>query len=297
MTSFASISASDRAPRGAPRGAGDARELSSNRPAFGELAVIRGPHRSLVSRALATSPLRLLTPANHGHAAWIYTSTYGGGLVDGDAISLSVTVGREACAFVSTQAATKVYRSPRGTAVEMRAKIARQGLLVIVPDPIVCFAASRYRQEQRMELADGGGLVLVDWISSGRQASGERWAFHEYVSRTVVRYDGRLVLHDAMALRSEDGDLAKRIGRFDVLALAVIVGPAIRDEAATLVSQFNERPIERCADEVMSAAELGDIGCVVRVAGRSVEQVGRRLRQLLGFVPALLGDNPWSRKW
>jgi len=33
------------------------------------------------------------------------------------------------------------------------------------------------------------------------------------------------------------------------------------------------------------------------VAGRSVEQVGCRLRQMLGFVPALLGDDPWSRKW
>lgn len=297
MTSFANISAFDPARRGAPRGDGAAPETTSSRPGLGELQVIRAPQQSVVSRALATSPLRLLTPANHGHGAWIYTSTYGGGLVDGDAISLRVMVGRRACAYVSTQASTKVYRSPRGSDVEMRAEVDQDGLLVLVPDPVVCFAASRYRQVQRVDLAEGAGLVLVDWVSSGRRASGERWAFEEYASRTVVRRGGRLVLHDATVLRASDGDLATRIGRFDVLALVVIMGAANQADAAALVSGVSQQPIVRRADELVSATALGEHGCVARVAGRSVEQVGRRLRRLLGFVPALLGDDPWSRKW
>jgi hypothetical protein len=38
-------------------------------------------------------------------------------------------------------------------------------------------------------------------------------------------------------------------------------------------------------------------GCVVRMAGVSVEEVGARLRALLACVPSLLGDDPWARKW
>jgi urease accessory protein len=266
-------------------------------PGRGELEVTLGPHRSIVSRALATSPLRLLMPLNHGHAAWVYTSTYGGGLVDGDAISLHVSVGPGAAAFVSTQASTKVYRSVRGSDVEMCADVGRAGLLVVVPDPVVCFAASSYRQTQCVNLADGARLVLVDWISSGRRAAGERWVFDEYVSRTIVRSNGRLVLHDATALRSADGDLATRMGRFDVLALLLIVGEAMRSEWTALVSRIDCAPIVRGADQLVAAAPLGETGCAVRVAGRSVEQVGRCLRLMLGFVPALLADDPWSRKW
>jgi urease accessory protein len=161
----------------------------------------------------------------------------------------------------------------------------------------VCFAASRYRQGQRVDLAGEAGLVLVDWITSGRRAFGERWAFDEYVSRTRVRHHGRLVLHDAIALRSEDGGLAARMGRFDVLALLVIAGAAVQPEAAALVSHINGQPLIRDADLLLSATALGETGCVIRMAGRSAEQVGARLRQLLGFVPALLGDDPWSRKW
>jgi len=302
MTSFASISAFDTARPADRRRLGrlppvlDGRE-SFSRSGFGELAVIRGPERSVVTHALAMSPLRLLTPRNHGHAAWIYTSTYGGGLVDGDDISLHVRVERKAAAFLSTQASTKVYRSPRGSDVEMRAEVERSGLLVVAPDPVVCFAASRYRQTQRVDVAEGAGLVLVDWVSSGRRTAGERWQFEEYVSRTIVRHRDRLVLHDATALRSSDADLATRIGRFDVLALMVIVGEAVAADAAAIVASLNQQPIVRHADMLTSAAPLGDSGCVVRIAGRSVEQVGRHLRQLLGFVPALLGDDPWSRKW
>ena len=42
---------------------------------------------------------------------------------------------------------------------------------------------------------------------------------------------------------------------------------------------------------------VGDAGCVVRIAGRTLEDVDDTLRDLLGFVPARLGDNPWARKW
>ena len=217
--------------------------------------------------------------------------------MDGDAISLQVSVEPGAAAFLSTQASTKVYRSPRGSEADMRVDVGRDGLLVLVPDPVVCFASSVYHQTQRANVAEGAGLVLVDWVSSGRRASGERWMFDEYVSRTIVRYKGRLVLHDATALRSADGDLAVRMGRFDVLALVAIVGEAMRSESLALIAQVADAPIVRRADELIAAAPLGEIGCVLRVAGRSVEHVGRRLRQLLGFVPGLLGDDPWSRKW
>jgi len=303
MTLSASISAFDPARRGGAWSVDRLAQAESdtpesfNRSGFGAVEVVRGPQTSVVSRALAMSPLRLLTPGNHGRAAWIYTSTYGGGLVDGDDISLRVRVAHKAAAFLSTQASTKVYRSPRGSDVEMRADIEPAGLLVSVPDPVVCFAASRYRQTQRLDVSEGAGLVLVDWVSSGRRTSGERWEFEEYVSRTIVRHRGRLVLHDATALRSSDSDLATRIGRFDVLALMVIVGEPLLLDAAAIVSSVSQKPIGRRSDLLISAAPLGESGCVVRIAGRSVEQVGRRLRQLLGFVPALLGDDPWSRKW
>src|SRR4029078_10544110 len=89
--------------------------LAPDAPGSARIAVVRSGAKSVVSRAYVSSPLRLLTPANHGHGAWLYTSSFGGGFVDGDHIVMDVDVGRGATAFISTQASTKIYRSPAGT--------------------------------------------------------------------------------------------------------------------------------------------------------------------------------------
>jgi urease accessory protein len=266
-------------------------------PGHARLGVIRSGVRSVVSRAYATSPLRLLMPANHGHAAWIYSSSFGGGLVDGDHIAMDIDVGRGAAAFISTQASTKIYRSPHGTSAEMRARVAADGLLVVAPDPVVCFSGARYRQTQTFELADRGALVLLDWVSSGRHVAGERWAFDEYHNQITVRVDGRLLVHDALALRAADGNLRERLGRFNVLAVAVLAGAPLAAAASALVSIAAAWPVLKRSDQLVAATVLGDCGCVVRFAGTSVERVGRTIREFLGFLPALLGDDPWTRKW
>ena len=146
---------------------------AERRNGCGRIAVVRARGRSVVRSVYATSPLRLLTPKNHGHGAWIYASSYGGGLVDGDAIAIQATVGIGAMAFLSTQSATKVYRSPHGTEVELHAEVGENGLLISAPDAVVCFAGARYRQTQRVNLAAGAGLILLDWMTSGRRESGD----------------------------------------------------------------------------------------------------------------------------
>src|SRR5262249_7876718 len=81
-------------------------------------------------------------------------------------------------------------------------------------------------------------------------------------------------------------------------------GARLREAAAGIVSQIDDMPVARRADRLLSATRLRggrdgehECGCVVRIAGMSVEQVGRTLRELLAFVPAMLGDDPWTRKW
>lgn len=264
----------------------------------GELTVSLGADgRSRVSRAYATSPLRVLTPENHGKAAWIYTSSYGGGLVDGDAVALQVTVGAGAEAFISTQASTKVYRSFRGTESRFSAQVEAEGLLIVAPDPVVCFAHSRYRQTQALRVEPSAGLVLVDWVTSGRRASGERWQFDDYSAHTEVDVGGRLALFDTVSLRAAHGDLPARLHRFDVLALVVLAGARVEREAQIVLERVAETPVSRRPAVLMSAAPLRTGGCAVRIAGSSVEQVGAVIERMLECVPVLLGDSPWARKW
>ena len=297
MTTSGSTSPYSSASGAAPRTVRPPEPRAERRAGSGRFTVESGRGRSVVRRAYATSPLRLLTPRNHGHAAWIYTSSYGGGLVDGDDISVRASVGAGAAAFLSTQSATKVYRSPRGTRVALDADVREGGLLVVAPDAVICFAGSRYRQTQRLSIAGGGALVLLDCVTSGRRESGERWVFEEYVSRTTILVDGRLVVHDALALRAGDGPLAERFGHYDVLAVAVLIGRALEAEAGRLDARVRAEPVQRGGERLVACAPLDGGGCVLRIAGRTLEAVDGTLRDWLDFVPRLLGDSPWARKW
>lgn len=268
----------------------------------GRVTVAPGPRGSAVTRAYAESPLKWLTPGNSGRAAWVFAASYGGGLVGGDHLALDVLVEPRAAALLSTQASTKVYRAATGASTSLTARVGEDAILVSLPDPVVCFAGSAYRQTQTVDLEPSGGLVLLDWMASGRRGSGERWAFDGYASTTSVRVGGRLAIHDAVRLDRSDGDLAARAGRFDVLALLIVAGDRLAPDAARVLETVVALPIARRADVVVSAGPLPGLasappGCVVRLAGGHVEDVRRELRGLLDFLPGLLGDDPWARKW
>src|SRR6185436_12839346 len=116
-------------------------------------------------------------------------------------------------------------------------------------------------------------------------------------SRTMVRHDGRLVFFDGLELAKGDGDPAARMGRFDAMAVVTLVGARLSAHIDRLLAECAELPIVRQAGIIVSAARLGPAGAVLRIAGTSVEAVTTTLRSRLHFVPVLLGDDPWKRKW
>jgi urease accessory protein len=261
------------------------------------LTFTRSGSDTMLTRVFATSPAKLITSKGRGATCWVYTATLGGGLVGGDDIRLHANVTAGARALLTTQASTKVYRSPRRSTQSLTATVDAQALLAVVPDPIVCFADANFIQTQRYDLRADASLVLVDWITSGRHATGERWAFSRYESRFDIRRGTQLVFFDGLVLEPDIDAVVARMGRFDVLLTAIISGPLVAAAAADLVKRVSETPIARGADLVISSATLRDGGALLRMAGTSVEQMAHTLRNYLSFLSPLVGDDLWSRKW
>jgi urease accessory protein len=254
-----------------------------------------GSAQSFVRVARAQSPLQVLLPKNHGHAAWVVLGSLGGGLVDGDAIRLDVDVEPGAAGLVGTQASTKVYRCPeRACRQDTIARAGAGSLLAIVPDPVACFAGARYDQTLAVSLAEGASIVLVDAFTAGRSARGERWDFHRYASRISIDRDGAPLLRDAVVLDPAHGDLRAKMGRFDAVATVVLAGPRV---APLLTSARDLPPPARRAPLLAAASPLGDDGVVVRIAGEAIESVTGAVRRCLAGLGDLLGDDPFARRW
>jgi len=255
---------------------------------------------SAATSAWAQSPLKLLVPRPRGPSVWAYLSSLGGGLVAGDETGMELQLGEWACCFVSTQASTKVYRNPdsRPCSHWMQAKLAAGSLLVYAPDPIQAFAGSSYTQRQKFFLQPGSGLVLVDWFCSGRPARGERWAFNRFQSRNEVFLRDERVFTDSLLMDPAQGALdgPHRMGRFNCLALILIIGDPLRAAVGRVLADVAAQPVIRRAALIGSASPISQ-GALIRVAGEQVEDVAREIQRHLDFLPALLHDDPWLRKW
>lgn len=285
----------------APNLAEASRAIIAAFPGRGSVRVEKVAGRSVVTRALARSPLHLLTPRKTpGNAAWVYTSTFGGGLVARDTIELDLSVGDGASCVLMTQASTKIYASPdrRPTRQSLNVTIEPGGFCGMLPDPLTCYAGAAFEQRITIGAAENASLALVDWLTSGRRARGERWAFEKYSSRVEISVADRLLFRDAVLLDQADGPIAgaHRMGRFDCMALAVLIGPRMAAASARILAWAAEQPIRPDADLIFSASPVAG-GIVLRAAGLQTQTVGRWIQDRLADIPTAIGADPWARKW
>lgn len=277
---------------------------AGQRAGDGMLRVERVRGRSVVVRARANSPMKLLTPrpkSGDGATAHAVVSGYGGGLVSGDHLRLRLDVGDAARCRLGTQASTKVYkRLPHGRASRqtLEATVGRDAVLAIAPDPVTCFAGAAYEQSQRIDLHESSSLLLIDWLTSGRWAGGERWAFDLYRSRTEATVAGRRVLLDALRLDPSDGPIAAphRCGRFNCIATVVLLGPAFAAASEALLARVAGEPLARQAPLLAAASPIGG-GVVLRVMGGGAEPVGQYIGDRLARAAEVLGVPLFDRKW
>jgi len=110
----------------------------------------------------------------------VHLHNLSGGILGGDHLEIAVEVGSGAYAQLTSTGATRLYRSrPEAPAAEqmMTITIGPGGLVEYVPDPLIPFAGSRYRQVTQIALEEGAGLFWWETITPGRVARGERFAY------------------------------------------------------------------------------------------------------------------------
>ncbi|NML65600.1 urease accessory protein UreD [Hymenobacter sp. RP-2-7] len=282
-------------------------------PAWSLLTVaqVRGRSRLVASRSV--QPLKIINPAAHaGPACHLVLASYGGGLLAGDCPRLRAEVGEGARLLLTTQANTRIYKSIDGRRAEQHIEghVAEDALAVVLPDPLVPQAASRYHQTQHWHLHPGATLLLADWFHAGRTDAGEKFAFTDFSTELRVRVAGRLVLLDRLALRPAEHLLTSQasFGPYHSALTLYLVGPPGGAAFAALAAGLRQLPPP---GQTALHATLGGRPCVVSVAQARenvlvVRAVGtsrlalQPVYQAVGAAlaaPGLLGFDPLGRKY
>jgi urease accessory protein len=259
--------------------------------------------RSVLTRTYCHAPLKLLTPSHIGRAASVVMSSFGGGLVSGDDVPLSIHVGPGAACVLSTQSSGKAYKSDgRLCAQSTTAVIENHALLAVLPDPLACFKDAKLNQSFNFSLSQSANLVWLDWLTSGRHACDERWAFDSLVSLANVRVDHQLLLRESLRLDASMSPVAgpMRTGHFNCYAILVVVGPALRNMIDIV---FNTPLMDVLSPDtkiLMSSARLGSAdmtdGVILRLLASDVQNAETILRPLIALLAGVIGENPWARR-
>ncbi len=129
-----------------------------------------------------------------GGGSLVHLHNLSGGVLGGDHLELKIAVGPGAQAQLTSTSATRLYRSRNAelTATQFtEVKVGEGGLLEFLGEPLIPFAASRYRQQTKIELAPGAGLFWWETVAPGREAKGELFEYELFQSYLDITTEGK----------------------------------------------------------------------------------------------------------
>ena len=183
---------------GSAQAQGSPARLRARGEARGSFA--RVDERTEPSRVFETGGLKLRFPRSRGGCEAVLINT-GGGMAGGDRAAIQLQLGAGADVLFTTQSAEKIYRSEGETsAVEARVEIGAAARLEWLPQETILFEGARFSRRLEVELAAEASLFLVEAITFGRIAMGERSIDAFIRDSWRIRREGRLVFAEELRL-------------------------------------------------------------------------------------------------
>ncbi|WP_307613527.1 urease accessory protein UreD [Pseudarthrobacter sp. W1I19] len=251
----------------------------------------RGEH-SIASRQFHQGALRVLRPHyldDSGQVCYVVVNP-GGAYLGADLFLLDVEVQARAELVLTTQSATKVYRTPGSFAEQrMAVRLGEGARLELVPDQLIAYREASYRQRTHITVRPSSSLVMAEVVTPGWSPDGAAFRYEEVRLRNEIHVetDGgtQLLALDNLLIRPPSGDVTGLgfMEGYSHLGSLVVIDPRVDQALADdLHSVTSENDALTGISLTRSAA--GTTGLVLRSLSNSTGE----LNSLLGACTALL---------
>lgn len=207
--------------------------------------------------------------------ACFYIMNPGGGYVDGDRYRMDIDLSKEAELLLTTQSATKIYRTPKEPVLqEINITLKEGSLLEYIPDPIIGYKNSRYKQRTKVNMEKGTCFIATDIITSGWDPEGTLFSFDLLDLKTEVYLDERLAVLDHVRIEPSSQDV-KDIGFFEGhshLGTMLVIGEKADSEFLLKLNEMLETHDLKCR---YGLSMLSVQGFTLRVLGSSTQEIER----------------------
>jgi urease accessory protein len=231
-------------------------------------------------------------------SALVHLHNLSGGVLGGDQLDLTVKVGPRASAQVTSTGATRIYRSRKNAEpAQQRFQISVEdnGLVEYLPDQLIPFAGSRYRQETRIELGANAGLFWWETVAPGREAHNERFAYELLQLKTSISVMGNPIALEHMRIEPAKRSMFSlaRLGAYRYFSTFYICRAGVESsrwlELERLLGELAEQ-LSQSSRTVWGVSPLRAQGVVVRALSISGVEITKHLPEFWRVAKLFLYD-------
>ncbi|WP_425256396.1 MULTISPECIES: urease accessory protein UreD [unclassified Pseudarthrobacter] len=278
------------------------RQAQSPASPRGELALRIGGRggRSFATHQFHQGALRVLRPHyldESGQVCYVVVNP-GGAYLGADLYVIDVEVEAGADLLLTTQSATKVYRTPGSFAEQrMSVRLGEEARLELLPDQLIAYREASYRQNSHITVHPTSSLVSAEVVTPGWSPEGAAFRYEELRLRSEVRVETapgeqELLVLDNVLIRPNPGSPDDVTGMgfmegFSHLGSLLVVDPRVDQALADDLHQLTAgHPAHSGISLTRTVA--GTTGLMLRALSNSTGGLNR----LLGECTALL-RNRW----
>jgi urease accessory protein len=264
-----------------------------------ELCIKVRDGKSIASTQFHEGALRVLRPhyLDESRQVCYVLVNPGGAYLGADLFLLDVEVGDGADLLLTTQSATKVYRTPGSFAEQrMTLRLGEGARMELMPDQLIAYREASYRQNTHITVRPASSLVMAEVITPGWSPDGASFKYEELRLRNEIHVEAdggtELLALDNLLVRPPLNDvtgLGFMEGFSHLGSLMVVdarVNQALADELHALTAGHKAH-----AGISLTRTVAGTTGLVLRALSNSTGE----LNGLLGACTALLRER-WHRQ-
>lgn len=204
-----------------------------------------------------------------------YILNPGGGYLDGDNYRMRISLSEKAKLTLTTQSATKVYKTPQTQAYqETEIYLGKDSYLEYLPDPLIAYQDARYYQKNIVRMEKGAAFLYSDILTPGWSPGGEFFSYDMLRLTNEIYLEEELVAFDHIKLspNKQDMDGLGFMEGYTHLGSFVVVG---EQTTTALLDQIYETMNEETGDFKAGISKLAVPGFTIRVMANSTQLIER----------------------
>ena len=259
-----------------------------------ELRVAVRHGKSIATHQFHQGALRVLRPHyldDSGQVCYVVVNP-GGAYLGADLYVLDVEVGDGASLVLTTQSATKIYRTPGSFAEQrMTVRLGEGARLELVPDQLIAYREASYRQNTHITVRPSSSLVMAEVVTPGWSPDGASFKYEELRLRNEIHVEtdngGQLLALDNLLIQPPAADVTGMgfMEGFSHLGSLVVVDARVDQSLAEELHGLTASH-DAYTGISLTRTVAGTTGLVLR----SLSDSTAKLNSLLGACTALLRE-------